>query len=164
VDLILVRHAMPAVLPAVPPERWSLSDEGRAAARQLATLLPADAVFVASDEPKAAETLPSAQLDARFREVRRTEAFSDDFAVARRSYVDGAALPGWEPRESVVARFSAGLSAYGRPLVVATHGMALTVWLAATIGLADPGAFWADLRFPDAIAVSRSRWWRLAPG
>ena len=154
---------MPIALPAVPPEHWSLSDEGRAAARRLIALLPTDAAFVASDEAKAAQTLPSAQLDARFREVRRRETFSDDFAVARRSYVEGVALPGWEPHAAVVARFSAGLASYGRPLVVVTHGMAMTVWLAARIGLADPGAFWAGLRFPDALGVdvAERRWWRL---
>lgn len=31
--------------------------------------------------------------------------------------------------------------------------MAMTVWLTARIGLPDPGAFWADLRFPDAHSV-----------
>jgi hypothetical protein len=31
--------------------------------------------------------------------------------------------------------------------------MAMTVWLSARLGLTDPGAFWAALRFPDAIEV-----------
>jgi hypothetical protein len=31
--------------------------------------------------------------------------------------------------------------------------MAMTLWLTATIGLDEPGAFWADLRFPDAQVV-----------
>jgi broad specificity phosphatase PhoE len=168
-NVILVRHAMPAVRADVPPEVWSLSEEGRAAARRLATLLPADAVLVASDEPKAAQTLPSAVVDARFREVRRQEAFADDFAVARRSYVEGQVPPDWEPHACVVSRFSAGVSWFavpGRPLVIATHGMAMTVWLSSVIGLADPGSFWAVLRFPDAIAVDVSgrRWWRLHLG
>ena len=167
-NVILVRHAMPAVRPEVPPEEWVSSDEGRAAARRLATLLPADAVLVASDEPKAAQTLPTAVRDARFREVRRQEAFSDDFAVARRSYVEGAPPAEWEPYESVVARFDSGVSDYtvdGRPLAIATHGMAMTVWLTARISLADPGSFWAALRFPDAIEVDLSArtWRRLAP-
>ena len=35
----------------------------------------------------------------------------------------------------------------GRPRVVATHGMTMTVWLTARIGLPHPGACWADLRF-----------------
>jgi hypothetical protein len=31
--------------------------------------------------------------------------------------------------------------------------MAMTVWLTARIELPDPGAFWADLQFPDAHSV-----------
>jgi hypothetical protein len=31
--------------------------------------------------------------------------------------------------------------------------MAMTLWLAATVGLADAGVFWADLRLPDVLAV-----------
>ena len=40
-----------------------------------------------------------------------------------------------------------------RPLLVATHGMAMTVWLTARFRLADPGSFWECLRFPDAHLV-----------
>jgi 2,3-bisphosphoglycerate-dependent phosphoglycerate mutase len=40
-----------------------------------------------------------------------------------------------------------------RPVVIATHGMAMTLWLMATIGLEDPGEFWARLEFPDAYVV-----------
>jgi broad specificity phosphatase PhoE len=53
VTLYLVRHAMPAVDPAADPATWPLSDQGRAAARDLAPILPADALLQASDEPKA---------------------------------------------------------------------------------------------------------------
>lgn len=40
-----------------------------------------------------------------------------------------------------------------RPLLVATHGMAMTVWLMARLRLTDPGSFWEHLRFPDAHLV-----------
>jgi broad specificity phosphatase PhoE len=58
----------------------------------------------------------------------------------------------------VAARFDAGVAAHlaiagDRPLVIATHGMALTLWLTEAIGLSDPAAFWTDLRLPDAFAV-----------
>jgi hypothetical protein len=45
------------------------------------------------------------------------------------------------------------LRAAGRSLVVASHGMAMTLWLTARVGLTSPGEFWASLRFPDAVAV-----------
>lgn len=57
---ILVRHAMPELDPQVPPEEWLLGERGRAAARHLAGVLPAGAYLVASQEPKAVETLRQA--------------------------------------------------------------------------------------------------------
>ena len=70
----------------------------------------------------------------------------------------GTDHPGWEPREQVVARFTDAVrfwsaQADGRPLVIASHGMAMTLWLTATVCLTDPGAFWADLRLPDLFTV-----------
>lgn len=158
--LILVRHAMPAVDPDVPPERWHLSPDGHRAATALAARLPADAVLVASAEPKARQTLGGGvSIDNRFNEVVRDEPYDGDYRARRRAYVSGTDHPGWEPRDQVVARFAEGVTGWlgrsgPRLLVVATHGMAMTLWLAAgTPGLADPGAFWADLRLPDAFAV-----------
>jgi hypothetical protein len=48
------------------------------------------------------------------------------------------------------ARISAG-NGNGRDLVIATHGLAMTLWLGAAIGLADPVRFWDDLLSPDLI-------------
>ena len=42
----------------------------------------------------------------------------------------------------------------GQALVVGTHGMALTVWLAGRFRLApNPTSFWSGLEFPDVIVV-----------
>ncbi|NUT34843.1 MAG: histidine phosphatase family protein [Hamadaea sp.] len=160
--LFLVRHAMPVVDPAVAPADWVLSAQGRAAAQALVQLLPPDAYLVASAEPKAAQTLQDAgepRIDGRFGEVVRVgEPFGGDFLALRRAYVEGTDHPGWEPRAQVVARFDAAVgdqarAAAGRPLVVATHGMAMTTWLTARLGLDDPGVFWAGLQFPDVLEV-----------
>jgi broad specificity phosphatase PhoE len=163
VTLYLVRHAMPQVDPATDPATWPLGRDGRAAARRLGRRLPSGAFLVASDEPKAWQTLDPGRergvlRDARLREVRRTEEFTDDFRRVRRSYVSGADIAGWEPRLEVARRFADAVRAAtdrgdGRDVVVASHGMAMTVWLTATLPLADPGSFWADLRFPDVLAV-----------
>ena len=150
---------MPAVDPLVLPDRWVLSEQGRAEAARL--VLPEGSRLVASGEPKAIQTLEHAgevTCDVRFNEVRRVEAFGDDFRVARRAYVDGQDHPDWERREEVVARFSEGVDEGiaadpDRPLVVASHGMAMTLWLTARLGLADPGELWADLRFPDVLVI-----------
>jgi broad specificity phosphatase PhoE len=168
VTLYLVRHAMPQVDPATDPATWPLGTEGRAAALRLSARLPSGALLIASDEPKAWQTLDpggerGVSRDTRLREVRRTEEFHDDFRRVRRSYVEGAPIAGWEPRIEVARRFAAAIRAAtdraatdragGRDVVVASHGMAMTVWLAETMPLTDPGSFWADLRFPDLLVV-----------
>jgi broad specificity phosphatase PhoE len=120
--------------------------------------------LVSSAEPKARQTLEAAGpvvTDARFNEVRRPrEPFNGDFRAQREAYASGIEHARWEPRAEVVARFSAGIRywsdvAAGRPVVIATHGMAMTTWLAAAVGLTDPGAFWAQLRLPDPYRVDR---------
>jgi broad specificity phosphatase PhoE len=158
--LILVRHAMPDHGPHRPARDWHLSPDGWAAAHALCELLPPDARLVASSEPKAIETLQPAGpvvSDPRFDEISRVEAYDDDFRRNRRAYVNGTDLPDWEPREHVVRRFDAGVREHAEaasgPLVLASHGMAMTLWLTATIGLHDPGDFWAGLGFPDAHRV-----------
>ena len=160
--LILVRHAMPALGPETPAHAWELSDAGHAAARQLAGSLPARPYLVASAEPKARQTLEAAGqvvCDERFNEIRRPEEpWEGDHRQVRRAYVGGVDHPGWEPRAQVAERFDGAVDehlgiAWDRPLVVATHGMAMTVWLAARIGLPDPGGHWAGLRLSDAHRV-----------
>jgi broad specificity phosphatase PhoE len=152
---------MPAHGPDTRARDWLLAPEGRVAARSLCALLPPGARLVASSEPKAIASLePSGEVvaDPRFDEVSRVEAYDDTFRTHRRQYVDGVDHTDWEPRKDVVGRFQAGVAEHiavadGRPVVIASHGMAMTLWLTATVGLDDPGAFWADLRFPDALVV-----------
>ena len=158
--LVLVRHAMPAADAAVPAHRWQLSPAGRSAARALR--LPADegTRLVASDEPKAAQTLIEATghaviaTDPDFGEVRRPAEWIPDHRERARAYVSGTTHDGWEPRTAVAERFDAAVARHTSPdtLIIATHGMAMTVWLASRIAL-DPGRFWAALRFPDVIDV-----------
>jgi broad specificity phosphatase PhoE len=163
--LILVRHAMPAYTPDVPAHEWHLAEEGRMAAARLATLLPDNGYLVASSEPKAGQTLEPAGTvvrDPRFDEVYRTEPWEGDYRERRLAYVDGTDHAGWEPRSAVAGRFDAGIAehtraAAGRPLVVASHGMAMTLWLTARGCLHDPAVFWAGLAFPDAHVVDLAR-------
>jgi broad specificity phosphatase PhoE len=152
---------MPAHGPGVPPHRWMLHPDGLAAARRLAGRLPADRYLVASGEPKAWQTLEPAGpvvRDRRFNEVARDEPYGGEFRTRRRAYVEGYDHAGWEPRVRVAERFAAAIAEHlgaagRRVLVVASHGMAMTVWLSAHVGLSDPGAYWADLRLPDAHEV-----------
>lgn len=159
--LILVRHAMPSYGPQTPAHEWHLGPDGNAAARLLAAALPTGALLVASAEPKAIQTLtPSGPTlhDPRFNEVTRVEPWEGEYLRLRREYVSGIDHIDWEPRAAVAARFEAGVrehldSAQGRPLIIATHGMAMTIWLTSRRLLNDPAEFWSGLRFPDAHIV-----------
>lgn len=152
---------MPSYGPESPPHEWELGEDGRAAARRLAAVLPRDARLVASSEPKAFQTLaPMGQMptDPRFDEVARVEPWEGEYRRLRHEYVSGFDHAGWEPRAAVAVRFEAAVrehldAAQGRPLIIATHGMAMTVWLTSRRMLADPAEFWAQLRFPDAHIV-----------
>jgi broad specificity phosphatase PhoE len=162
--MILVRHAMPEVRSYVPPDLWELGAEGRAAARALAVRLPGDCYLVASDEPKAVQTLrelgPGVAVDAGFREVARPRVWTDDHRALARTYLSGVRHDGWETHAQVSARFADAVArherlAAGRRLLVGTHGMALTVYLAGRVPL-DPVAFWSGLAFPDIVDLGRS--------
>ena len=161
--LILVRHAMPDASSTAPPTEWPLSADGRRAAAALRDLLPHDARLVASTEPKAWQTLGDPEgvaRDARFCEVDRPlEPWSDDFRTRRAEYVSGVVHDGWEPQAEVARRFSTGVAAHSssgpQAVVIATHGMAMAIWLVSVGAVAESGAeaFWRGLRFPDAHIV-----------
>lgn len=146
--MILVRHALPELDPAVPPREWHLGPAGRAAARELAARLPRDAQLVSSDEPKARETAEEIVavrggeivVDARLREAVRPTGWDQDYRGEARRYLAGERLGGWEPRVEVAARMRAA----ARGDIVVTHGLAMTLFLGESV------AFWEQLRFPDA--------------
>ena len=166
----LLRHAMPALDHALPPDRWHLTDEGRTAAASLRNRLPRNALRLTSDEVKAQETLTlacpgAARVDHLLGEVRRPrEPVGIDVVPTRRAWVAGRLDErhrGWEQPADAAARVDVALSEVvctGRDLVVATHGMVLTAWLVAIgqVSAGEPAArFWESLRLPDVVVVDR---------
>jgi broad specificity phosphatase PhoE len=163
--LLIVRHAMPAATPDLPSHEWGLTKEGRAAAEALVDALPVGARLVSSEERKAWETLGGAAnrvaRDGRFDEVHRpADLWQDDVRELRVRYVAGTRHRRWERQADSAARFESGVAdhskAAGRaPVVVATHGMVMTIWLVSRGALteAQAGAFWSALRFPDAFVL-----------
>jgi broad specificity phosphatase PhoE len=169
-QIVLVRHAMPVMEPKLPAERWRLGDEGRAAARELARALPRAPFAVTSHEPKARETAEelvavcggTLTVDARVAETRRPQGWDANFAERARQFVAGRQHDGWESRHAVVARFDAAVreaieARAGAPLVVVTHGQALTLWLQSIGAVDDTPRFWSELAFPAAWAITLSR-------
>jgi broad specificity phosphatase PhoE len=164
--LVLVRHAMPAVDPGVPSNLWELGEEGRAAARALAALHE-PGYYVSSDEPKVLQTMRELSggrdviPEPGLREVRYPYRWSDDYRAQARAYIDGVCHDGWEAHVQVAARYEKAITRHARiastrkqPLIVGTHGLAPTVWLATHVRLEPtPGNFWSSLRYPDLIEV-----------
>jgi broad specificity phosphatase PhoE len=103
--VILVRHAMTVVDPALPSFEWPLSPQGRTAAAALA--LPRLQART-SPEPKAVETAVAAGLEAtvdeRLREVGRP--WEDAYEVQVRRYLAGDEPAGWESRSDALARLT----------------------------------------------------------
>ncbi|BCY13655.1 histidine phosphatase family protein [Actinoplanes sp. L3-i22] len=167
--LFLVRHAMPAVDPDVPAEQWQLDQESRVAARLIRLHVHHPAYYVASSEPKAAQTMQEiagAQrvvTDDDLSEVHRPHVWltDDDYRGAALAYAGGECPDGWEPRDAVIERFGAAVVRHaaaaaerGQTLVLGTHGLAPTVWMASRYQLEpDPARFWAGLRFPDIVEI-----------
>lgn len=176
--LVLVRHALPEASPGVASRDWPLSPAGRQDAAGLAARLPDPALLVSSSERKAHETLEATARrrgttltrDPRFDEVERPdEGWVEDPRPRRRRYLEGGAEARWEERDLVAARFDAGVTdwlfrAGDQPVVIASHGLALTVWLLAVgvVPAERAGTFWSALGFPDVLTLhadgGRWRW------
>jgi len=168
-DVTLVRHAMPDELAGPSSHLSHLGPDGRAAARRLAGSLPRDALVLTSQEPQAVQTAEEiaaacggeVSVDGRVREARRPHRWDERYRERARRYVGGQSYVGWEPQEAVVRRFDAGVRAGieardGAPLVIVSHGLALTLWLQSVGAVADVETFWASLAFPDAWTVGLS--------
>ena len=126
----------------MPSPEWGLTDEGRAAARELA--LRDEwldlALVAASPEPKARATAgpiaEAAALDLRLepdlREAGRPWVDGDYTGTARR-YLAGEEIPGWEPADDVRERMERAVGTLvreaGGGVAVVSHGLALSLLL-----------------------------------
>ena len=101
-------------------------------------------------------------VDARVTETRRPHVWEADFAQRVRAFLAGHDHDGWEPRHAVAGRFDAAVrdalaSSHGAPVVVFSHGQALTLWLRSVGAVQDPAGFWSELRLPDAWTITLKR-------
>ncbi len=171
-NLILVRHAAPQVTPALPASAWRLSAAGRASCAALAEhLFPLrPTAIITSTEPKAIETgqLIAERLKAPCRsapdlhEHRRDavgyfeQAVEFEDRVARFFGKPARVVFGDESADEVYRRFSRAVdsvvSAYNyQPVVIVTHGTAMSLFIARKTGM-DAYALWRALGLP-AFAV-----------
>jgi broad specificity phosphatase PhoE len=161
----------------VQPERpsfgWHLSKDGRTATDALAQepFWKEVAVIVTSPEPKAIATGQRVaasnglriELEPDVREVEGRPWVKEGYSDLVRGYLHGQSVAGWEPREAALDRWSLAIErlaarAFEPPVAVVAHGLVITVYLAACLGLNGAAAFdlWAAIRFPDVALLDTS--------
>jgi broad specificity phosphatase PhoE len=164
--VILVRNAMPVVQPGVHPVRWRLDSLGRSAVASLAASLPVDLAdpIWSSHEARAQETAEELisvrprtarlRLDPDLREVGRPTSWSSTYSEDLAGYFRHGHRDGWEPVTTVLGRMGSVIDRATReaadlPVVVVTHGLALSLYVGAACGL-RPAGFLHSLLHPDA--------------
>ena len=163
--VILVRHALPEVVPGLSSKLWVLGESAKEDCVLLAHALPPDLapILVASGVPKANETAMvlalrlglTVESDPRVAEVDQpTTWFEGDYRAVAAEYLRGSNPHAWEPHHGVVARFAAAVeerlgTLLTGDLVVVNHGLAMSLYLASRAAV-DLVPFWEALTFPDA--------------
>jgi broad specificity phosphatase PhoE len=172
--LILIKHAMPVIVPDAPPRTWVLSDAGRDASARLVTELAVyePVAVVTSVEPKAAETgaiiaaglgLPSTAVTGLHEHERDVVPFdsTERFHERMRHFFaePAAVVYGTESAEAAHARFATAirdvLAAHpSGSLIVVAHGTVISLLVARANGI-EPFPFWAGLDLPSFVVVER---------
>ena len=172
--LILVKHALPLIDPAVPASQWQLSEAGQAGAQvltqKLATYHP-DLIF-SSAEPKAIETahIVATVLDKQVEVVeglhehdRRNVGFLEKrkFEASIAQFFDqpDQLTLGTETANQAYHRFSKGVTGIierypDKNVVLITHGTVLTLFVSRLAGI-EPFPFWKDLDLPSWVVLSQ---------
>lgn len=170
-SLILVRHALPAVVPTIPSAEWLLSAEGRGKSAQLALLLAQyrpDRV-VTSREPKAVETgtvladqwgIVVESRAGLHEHDRSNEGYVADHAAKVREFLDrqDELVYGRESAAQASQRFEDVIDAVlaereGDCVVCVAHGTVISLFAQARAG-ADAFAIWSALKMPCALVFS----------
>lgn len=162
----LVRHAGVAVRPERPSTEWHLSAVGREAAQSLSQEPHWAGLrgLHTSPEPKAlgtAQRIAAANgqrllVEPDLREVGRRAWVAEGYSELVRGYLGGTEVGAWEARDSALGRVRRSIDGIaarerGHDVAVVSHGLVLTLYLAALLDL-DPSAsfeLWSRMRFPD---------------
>jgi len=172
-NLILVKHALPEIIPTVPAHRWHLSGIGRLRCKVLAERLACYApdCIVSSTEPKAVETarivadhlrLTSHVVEGLHEHDRSTiawesrehfEAQVDEFFKHPHSLVMGN-----ETAAQAYERFAQAVAAVinehlNRNIVIVAHGTVITLLVAHATG-GEPFDLWKRLGLPSFVVLS----------
>ena len=171
--LVLVKHSLPEIVPAVSAVRWRLGDEGRRRAQRLADRLAgyAPAVVATSPEPKAVETarivatahgwpvevVPGLREHDR-RDVEYLSTADFDAAIARCFASPDQLVFGRETANQARQRFAAAVEEIvaihpDQDLIVVAHGTVIALFVAWCAGV-DGYALWQRLGLPSYVVLS----------
>jgi broad specificity phosphatase PhoE len=170
-SLILVRHSLVELDPALPPKQWRLTPEGRDLCRALAGALRTfkPQVLVSSDEPKATETaeLLAGHLRLAWRgqpdldEHRRPYAPAEDFEASMQRFFASPdeRVFGDESADEARARFAAALDSVlaqepDRNVAVVSHATVIALYAAPLFHI-GAAALWARLTNPSFVVIDR---------
>jgi len=171
--LILIKHARPQVNEGLPPEQWSLSEEGRRSCGPLADALCVHdpALIVTSTEAKARETgrligaalrRPVAVAENLHEHDRGNVPLlpgSEFISLMALFFKDRARLVlGRETAEQALCRFGAAVDSVlqAHPqgnIAIVTHGTVLALF-AAGHGAGDAFQLWRQMALPSAIVFA----------
>jgi len=171
--LLLVKHSLPEIDPAVDASAWRLSAEGRCRCDGLAERIARSnpARIVASEEAKATETgrLVAARLRLPFETapgLHEHDRTGVPFLTARAFALrvedlfrqPNTLVLGRETARVAEARFGVAVGAVvaahsGETLAVVAHGTVIALWVAARTG-EDGFSLWRRLDLPSAVVVA----------
>ncbi len=171
--LILVKHSLPEIIPAIPAKQWRLSTVGQARCKPLAGKIASysPTVVISSVEPKAVETaqIIARQMDKSFHtfeglhehdrtgvefvDQERFESQVHDFFEHPDQLVMGR-----ETASQACERFSKALMSieteyHNKSIVVVSHGTVITLFVERITGQ-EPFSFWKKLDLPSFVVFS----------
>ena len=170
--LILVKHSLPEVREDIPAREWTLSEEGRTRARELAGKLFSyqPEIMVSSVEPKARETasILAENLGLEFQEVAGLHEHDrsgapyyskNEFQTLVQEFFAKPAelIFGNETANSALGRFRQAvdvvLNSYSnKNIVVVTHGTVISLYVSWLTGC-DGYVLWQELGLPSFVVL-----------
>ncbi len=172
-NLVLVKHSLPEIVPAVPASQWQLSEAGRPRCKALAARLSAydPPIIFSSTEPKARETAsivahllrkPLQSREGLHEHSRAGVAYlsSDEFEGRIADFFARPDEPvfGEETADQSYERFARAVGGIieehtkGNVAVVA-HGTVISLFVARKTGL-EPFPLWQRLGLPSYVVLS----------
>ncbi len=171
--LILVKHAQPEIVPAVPACEWHLSAQGQAQSLRLAqklSLYQPISIF-SSVEPKARETAETlahhggqrlTTIEGLHEHERRHVGFLSEIQVQEsvKKFFDypSQLVFGEETADETEARFAGAVNSMltqcvNQNVVIVAHGTVITLFV-AKFNEIDTFAFWKNLKLPSFVVLA----------